>query len=152
MVVGCVVKGCGVKGATATRRRVSEADRERAEARRAAMRELAARVAAMDEGERVAMVSRLAPGGVCSIEGRAYSVRNALMLLFQREGVSVVGGFRQWLAAGRAVRKGERGLGVWAPAGGGDAEDEAGEGDSRRRFVLVTVFDIGQTEAIEGGA
>jgi hypothetical protein len=98
-------------------------------------------------------------GAVLTCEGRALSPHNSLLLLAQCEGVSLVGGFWQWKAAGRRVRKGETGLGIWIPthkAGEGEelpaAEGGAGEGEGkrRRRFVMGTVFDIGQTDPDDG--
>jgi len=63
----------------------------------------------------------------------------------------MVGGFGQWLRAGRSVRKGESGLGIWVPIAKGKAgEEEAGEGadGGRPRFLMGTVFDISQTDAL----
>jgi hypothetical protein len=127
--------------------------REAAAARREQFRALAKRVAELPEGERAALVARV--GAVVTCEGRALSLGNTLLLVMQCPGVSMVGGFWQWKAAGRRVRKGEKGLGLWIPAGkSGEGEEvpgEAGEGSEgkggRKRFVMGTVFDVSQTDA-----
>ncbi|MFA7296303.1 MAG: ArdC family protein [Dehalococcoidia bacterium] len=103
---------------------------------------MAAEIAALSDAERAAIVARL--GRCVTVEGHALSVRNACLVWMQRPDASVVAGFRQWLAAGRSVRKGEHGIGIWAPTGGRDGD----EGDEGPRFVFVTVFDVAQTEAV----
>ena len=66
---------------------------------------------------------------------------------------SVVGGFSQWRQAGRRVKKGEHGMGIWIPVGKPKDEKEpepSGEKEKDRiHFVLGTVFSIEQTEPIE---
>jgi hypothetical protein len=79
------------------------------------------------------------------------------LVLTQFPTASMVGGFRQWQAHGRRVRKGERGLMIWVPTSArydGEAapvpqpaDAAPGEGEGRRSgFVMGTVFDISQTE------
>jgi hypothetical protein len=63
----------------------------------------------------------------------------------------LVGGFQQWKAHGRSVRKGAHGLMIWIPTKGKDEPDkptpEDAEGAVRRSgFVMGTVFDVSQTE------
>ena len=62
----------------------------------------------------------------------------------------MVGGFRQWIKAGRAVRKGEHGMSILVPCmpGKDRADDDAAQNDSVR-FIGGTVFDVSQTDAIE---
>ncbi len=84
----------------------------------------------------------------------SYSANNTLLLLAQalERGFEPthVAGFRAWLRLGRCVRKGERGLKVFAPmptrrrdADEEDQDQEAGQRQQprRMRFGLATVFD-----------
>lgn len=140
------------KTRTRTTNATTEARKTQAEARRAAFRELAEKVSAMTDEERSAIVDRC--GAVVSIERRALSINNTLLILTQLPTASVVAGFRQWLDAGRCVKKGERGLSLWIPTGRGEATEQP-ETDApadgtepkkaRARFVMGTVFDISQT-------
>ena len=58
---------------------------------------------------------------------------------------TIVGGFRQWLREGRAVRKGEHGLGILIPR---FEKGEGGDGPgSLNGFLYGTVFDVSQTDA-----
>ena len=45
----------------------------------------------------------------------SYSLHNQLLIAHQRPGATRVAAFRRWLGLGYAVRKGERGLSIWAP-------------------------------------
>jgi antirestriction protein ArdC len=120
--------------------------------RRARFKDLCKRVAAMSDVERAELTNRV--GAIMTCEGRTLSLHNTLTVLLQNPRASVVGGFRQWLAAGRCVRKGEHGAMIWVPCGvrqgtegepanATAAEDEAG---NDRRFIMGTVFDVSQTE------
>src|SRR5215211_2508729 len=123
--------------------------------RRARFTELAKRVAEMTDDERAALVAHV--GAVVTCEGRALSVHNSCLVLTQLPTASMVGGFRQWKAHGRSVRKGEHGLMIWVPTKAKDAEptasatqsatDAPAEGEAKRAgFIMGTVFDISQTE------
>jgi N-terminal domain of anti-restriction factor ArdC len=127
----------------------SDAAQRNAE-RKAKMGELKAMLAAWegsaDELEVAAVLARF--GG--------YSPRNAKLIAAQRPDATVVAGFREWLAQGRAVRKGEHGIKILAPsryaadAGEDESSETAGEASAdHMRFVFVTVFDIAQTDALE---
>lgn len=119
--------------------------------RRDRMADLGRQVAAMTPAERSALVDRL--GQVRTIEGHALSMHNTCMVLTQMPSASIVGGFRQWIDAGRCVRKGEHGAGIWVPIGPAKpAEGEEGDEDGKPRFRLATVFDVGQTDAAEARA
>lgn len=83
-----------------------------------------------------------------------YSLNNLLLILAQRENATQVAGYRTWQKLGRQVRKGERGIRIF---GGREVtetiEDETtGEETERRRtrFFPVSVFDLAQTDPIEG--
>lgn len=106
----------------------------------------------MTEEQREQFAARY--GVVLTIEGRGLSLHNTLMVAHQRPGVSIVGGFQQWRKAGRMVRKGEAGLGIWFPVqvkGNGDNAEDAEENEDANgiRFQLGTVFDISQTDEMQ---
>lgn len=129
------------------------------DARREKFQALAKRVAAMSPGERADMLARMP--AIVTIEGRALSPFNSCLVMLQNPGASIVGGFRQWIKAGRAVKKGQHGAAIWIPTGAGrsdaaaletanPAEEQAGE--SGPRFITGTVFDVTQTAEIEASA
>ncbi len=143
------------------RKQPTEEQRARAAARREAFRKLAADVSSMPDEQRAALVNRA--GGIFTVEGRPLSVVNSCLVLAQCPSASMVGGFAQWLRAGRCVRKGESGLAIWIPTGGrsnnngpadvsssGEPIAEAGDAKAnpRTRFIMGTVFDVSQTDAI----
>ena len=83
-----------------------------------------------------------------------YSLNNLLLILAQNPEATHVAGYRTWQKLGRQVRKGERGIRIF---GGREVtetiEDETtGEETERRRtrFFPVSVFDLAQTDPIEG--
>ena len=137
------------------RSKPTEEQSARAAERRARMRQLAKTISAMSTEERAALIARVCPAGVVTIEGRPLSIFNACMVLSQSATATVLGGFQQWRKAGRCVRKGEHGIAIWAPIGkgsDGEAKDVAEDDQKRPRFLLVTMFDVAQTDALEGGA
>ena len=119
--------------------------------RREKFKILWARVSKMPELERVQMSNRL---GIVTCEGRQLSICNQIMLALQLPGVSIVGGFRQWIKNGRAVRKGEHGAMIWVPTGNPKKIESVGVPagvpmeTAEVHFIIGTVFDIGQTDAI----
>lgn len=150
-----------LKGNRTMKKRLTEEQTAKAEAKRGHFRELCKQLAGMTDGERAEMTARI--GAVVTCEGRELSLRNTLLLMIQCPQVSVVGGFRQWLAAGRCVRKGETARMIWIPTGRRDAASGEGEvslselaavaeGDGgRARFITGNVFDISQTVELEAG-
>jgi N-terminal domain of anti-restriction factor ArdC len=132
----------------AYKRKLTAEQEAATEARRAKFRELLKAVSAMSDEERVELVDRI--GGVITVEGRRLSVYNTCLLLSQRMDVSMVGGYRQWQAAGRQVRKGESGMMIWIPRkpAGDDAPGKDELSDDRVRFIIGTVFDEKQTDEI----
>jgi hypothetical protein len=117
---------------------------------------LVKQVADMTEEQKAALVARI--GAVPTCEGHALSLANTMLLLMQMPNVSMVGGFRQWLRAGRCVQKGQHGAMIWIPLGkrkngepdATDEEDPIEEapktnGNGKGRFIIGTVFDISQT-------
>jgi hypothetical protein len=122
------------------RKLTPEQEAERAE-RKARQKELAREISAMSFSDRV----RLCPGGIKTIEGRTLSPFNSAFVLKQNSEATVVGGFHQWRAVGRMVRKGQHGLAIWVPIGN---RNDDGEVTERTGFVGGTVFDISQTDEI----
>jgi hypothetical protein len=141
-----------------TRRQPTEAQRAAAAERRERFKAIAARVAAMSEDERSALVVKL--GAIVTCEGHALSAFNSCLVRTQFPTASMVGGFHQWRAKGRKVRKGEHGLMIWIPTARGEKGEDAapitdaqGDGDKAKRagFVMGYVFDVSQTEpAVDG--
>lgn len=113
-------------------------------------KELAKRLAVLTQAQRMELF-KLHP--VITIEGHTMSLCNTCLLWFQNDGVTVVGGYRQWQAAGRQVRRGEHGLVIWFPVGPKKDENKP-EGfisrdDLDTKFFLGMVFDISQTDERE---
>ena len=83
----------------------------------------------------------------------AYSLNNLLLILSQRPEASHVAGFRKWQSLGRQVCKGETGIRIFGYSTKKiTEEDENGESQEKKitRFPILSVFDISQTELIEG--
>lgn len=86
----------------------------------------------------------------------SYSLRNVLLIRAQHPGASQVAGFRQWQEKGRQVRKGEKAIKIFGYASKRVQEDEntttTDDRVTRYRvyFPLLSVFDISQTDPIEG--
>ena len=84
-----------------------------------------------------------------------YSISNLLLILAQRENATHVAGYRAWQKLGRQVRKGERGIAILGTGEKKITEDNEETGEEtttgrRRVFFPVRVFDISQTDPIEG--
>ena len=88
-----------------------------------------------------------------------YSLNNVLLILRQMPMASQVAGFRKWQSLGRQVRKGEKALQIFGYATKkteATDTDEDGptkeEGKETRRvyFPILSVFDVSQTDPIEG--
>ena len=79
-----------------------------------------------------------------------YSFNNHLMIFLQRPDATVVAGFNRWKSLGRFVKKGEKGIAIFAPCKyKTKVEDDDGNDKSFqqiRGFRVVHVFDISQTE------
>lgn len=85
----------------------------------------------------------------------SYSEKNQHLIFAQREDATECAGFQQWKKSGRQVMKGERGIKIFAPTKfivkdeeGKPQKDENGEDKKKDGFIMVTVFDISQTEEI----
>jgi len=84
----------------------------------------------------------------------SYSLNNVLLILGQRPTATAVAGFRQWQGKGRQVRKGEKSLKIFGYSTKKITEEdpETGEEVEKRlpRFPILSVFDIAQTDLIDG--
>ncbi len=74
----------------------------------------------------------------------SYSWHNSWLILLQRPTAARVAGFKTWQSMGRQVRKGERGIMIFAPRPW-TKEKEDGETESGIFFRPVYVFDVAQT-------
>lgn len=140
------------------KRQLTEEQKAKSAERKERFRKLVKQIADMPEVERAKMTIKI--GAVVTCEGRALSVTNTMLCLLQNPTVSMVGGFRQWIKQGRAVIKGQHGIMIWVPvmkhadSNGrkpvelAPTDAPANEADERR-FIIGTVFDIGQTQEIE---
>ncbi len=79
-----------------------------------------------------------------------FSFSNLLLIWSQCPGATRVAGYRQWQQRGRQVKKGEQGIRIFGYA---TKRIEPENDDEERRaayFPVLTVFDITQTEPMEG--
>lgn len=137
------------------KRQLTAAEIEKRDARRAQFKALVKQVANMTDAEKLQFSSKV--GAITTASGGVISgFANTMLLVLQLRNPTMVGGFRQWLAVGRCVRKGEHGAMIWVPIGRGKQEtamtpaDGKGE-DEKPGFIMGTVFDISQTEEIGAG-
>lgn len=133
-------------------RQLTAEQKARMEERRQRFKAIVKQVANMTDVERVQLAAKMP--AIVNPEGHALSLFNTCLVAKQCETATIVGGFKQWLAHGRAVRKGEHGLMIWFPAkkgakpnGEAPTPAEAEQGESTR-FYVATVFDVGQTSAL----
>ena len=82
-----------------------------------------------------------------------YSFGNILLIMCQRPDATRVAGFHTWKSLGRSVRKGEKGIAIFAPMmirprEEQDAPESDGDASAPKqlRFRVVHVFDVSQTE------
>lgn len=84
-----------------------------------------------------------------------YSLNNLLLILAQNPDATMVAGFRQWQAKGRQVRKGEKSIKIFGynekKLTRDDLEEDVASTERVvRYFPTLSVFDIAQTDPIEG--
>lgn len=82
-----------------------------------------------------------------------YSINNVLLILSQNPTATQVAGFRAWQGLGRQVRKGETGIRIFGYSQKTiTEEDDTGEEKTTHipRFPILSVFDIDQTDPIDG--
>ena len=82
-----------------------------------------------------------------------YSFNNHLMIFLQRPDATLVAGFHKWKSMGRFVKKGEKGIAIFAPCKY-RTKIETDDGEEKtlqqiRGFRVVYVFDVSQTEGDE---
>lgn len=78
-----------------------------------------------------------------------YSLQNQLLISFQRPDATDVAGFAAWKKLHRKVRRGEKGIAIMAPVPV-PVRDENVVQELRLYFKTAYVFDVAQTEQIEG--
>lgn len=110
--------------------------------RKARFADLSRKIAALDDIQRTQLAATMP---VVTVAGHALSTHNACMVAMQCASATIVGGFKQWIAAGRCVRKGEHGLMILVPCSKKDPE--TGE-PGKTYFVQGYVFDVAQTEEL----
>jgi len=90
---------------------------------------------------------------------RGHSFYNTLLIWIQKPDAKKVAGFRQWEKKFRRVKKGAKGIMIFAPVMSKTAKDDTQVNDTQLdnevkkgmpvRFMPVYVFDISDTEAID---
>ena len=83
----------------------------------------------------------------------SYSLNNLLLILSQMPEATAVAGFRQWQAKGRQVVRGARSIKIFGYSQKKITEtDDNGDEIEKRtaRFPILSVFDLSQTEPVEG--
>lgn len=84
----------------------------------------------------------------------SYSLNNLLLIIAQCPHASQVAGFRAWQEKGRQVRKGEKAIKIFGYSTKKITEknEQTGEEEEKKitRFPILSVFDISQTDPIEG--
>jgi N-terminal domain of anti-restriction factor ArdC/IrrE N-terminal-like domain len=81
----------------------------------------------------------------------AYSAANCLMILCQRTDATRVAGFGTWKSLGRSLKKGAKGIAIWAPVtrrvtAAEESDEEQPTLIRRVGFKLAYVFDVADTE------
>lgn len=104
-----------------------------------------ARIASLKEA--ASLVSENAVAAFLATTNKKYSPLNVQMILSQNENATVVAGFNDWKKSGRIVRKGEKGIAIFAPVNK-KVEDALGNEDDIIGFRVVYVFDITQTDEL----
>ena len=87
----------------------------------------------------------------------SYSLNNLLLILAQNPDATMVAGFQQWQGKGRQVRKGETSIKIFGySTKTTKGTDEESSTDQEERtvhyFPVLSVFDITQTDPIDGAA
>lgn len=85
----------------------------------------------------------------CQAKFHAYSFANVMLILGQKPSATRVAGYRTWQKLKRQVKRGERGIAIFAPCPfKREVENENGETEEREGifFKVVHVFDVSQTE------
>ncbi len=78
-----------------------------------------------------------------------YSPSNQLLIWMQRPKATRVAGFQSWKKLGRQVRKGEKGIQIFAPMPWARRDDAGDVEEEGVYFKAVHVFDVAQTDGEE---
>jgi DNA-binding helix-hairpin-helix protein with protein kinase domain len=114
--------------------------------RKEQIKTLAETVARMTEEEKQTYISKA--GVVLKSDGTMLSLSNMMMAVLQNDRATMVAGYEQWKSLGRQVRAGEQSIKIFAPTLRTRTDDQ-GEETTSTRFILVSVFDVSQTDEIE---
>lgn len=134
------------------KRTLTDEQKEQARLRREKFRGFVAELAKFTPEQRAELAAQLI--FVSTVDGHTLSPANQLLIAYQRSNCTLLGGFRQWKAQGRSVKKGEHGLMIWCPMAPGKTpppdtpqpeEMDGAQRPARPRFIVGTVFDISQT-------
>jgi hypothetical protein len=119
--------------------------------RRAKVKQMCATIAALPESDRIALSNQCL---ATNTQGHTLSPHNQMLIAYQFASATVVGGFHQWKAAGRSVKKGEHCISIWVPIGAKDSKTATEPTDTTERpgFMMGAIFDISQTEPLTEGA
>jgi antirestriction protein ArdC len=79
-----------------------------------------------------------------------YSLANQLLIFAQRPTATHVLGYRSWLKAGYQVKKGERGIAIYAPMRFTHEDPDTLEVNTRTGFKVAYVFDLAQVDPLKG--
>lgn len=90
-------------------------------------------------------------GDILSTMGKfhKYSWSNQMLIAAQRPGATIVAGLKLWNKVGRQVKRGEKGIRIFAPRPFTTTTiNQAGEEEAHKgmSFVTVCVFDVAQTD------
>lgn len=115
-------------------------------------KELSAKIARMSGDERVKLSEKM--GSVFNPQGHQLTLHNTLLLMSQceRDDLTLVAGFKQWIKAGRVVRKGEHSIGFINVPIRKKAKESDEDDKGSLYFRLVPVFDVSQTDELQEGA
>lgn len=131
------------------KRQPTPEQQQAAKERRERFSQLAKQIADMTEERRAELASKIF---IATIEGHTLSMHNQLLVALQNPNATLVGGFHQWHAHGRTVRKGEHGLCIWIPKD--KKKEQSSEvsqaSDEHPNFFMGTVFDVSQTDPLDG--
>ncbi|SFR11558.1 Antirestriction protein ArdC [Desulfoscipio geothermicus DSM 3669] len=76
-----------------------------------------------------------------------YSFSNSMLIFMQKPDATRVAGIKTWNSMGRRVKKGEKGIRIFAPLAVKVVNDDTGDEEWKiKGFKVVTVFDVAQTE------
>jgi len=75
-----------------------------------------------------------------------YSIHNTMLIFMQCPEASRVAGYNKWKSMGRQVKKGEKGIAIFAPMIFKKSKEKGEDEERALGFRAVYVFDVAQTE------